>query len=308
MLFRSRLTRAAGETKEYQDNFWKVFIFGKHITCATAGNAKLSAFVLRKMLDAKLPEENIHRFRESLKVQLPVIIDEYLKDGGEYKSSCFIFGGYNPSSKKLVNSSTFGNIQSKSLIGHKGVARQAVNPKMIEGIMKALLAGGQVQKDQMIEIDAPDSTVFTIDVTLPNPPIFRDTPCYNLALFGQGKLNETHVPIDVIQELEVKVDTSINGEEALYKNAVQMAALIDSMIKKYNLDTVGGNIVTVLISEHGAIIPTAKINKLDQSTGTITTVSEIIVHDEQFCTRGANGDIVPFEQIIGFSKDGSSKI
>lgn len=294
-----------------EDNFWKAYSFsGDKISCVVAGNASFAAFILRKLEDSNLPKNNIRAFRATIMTQISDIIDEYLCDGGEYKQVAIIFGGYNDLNKKMVNASTFGQVQAKSFIGTKGIKNRSINQKMVEGLVSALIQKGTegLQKDEEIEIDALDSLIFSLSINLPKEPIIHDTPCYDLVLFSQKQLNETHIPFDIIQKLEVETDPKIKGEDNLYQSSLFTASLINMMIEKFSLDAVGGEVLTMLLTPYGAAVPTGQIKLVDQKTGIVEPVSEIVVSKGSFCRRNSNGELVPFNQIIKFAHQGESEI
>lgn len=293
-----------------EDNFWKAFSFsGDKISCVVAGNAKLATFILRKLEDSNLPKDNIRTFRASIMSQIPDVIDEYLRNGGEYKRVAIIFGGYNDISKKMVNASTFGNVQAKNLIGTNGMKNQAINHKMVEGLLSALIRkGAALEKDEEIEIDASDSLIFSLSIELPKEPIIHDIPCYDLVLFSQKQLNETHIPFDIIQKLEVETDPKNKGDDNLYQSSLVIASLINTMIEKFSLNAVGGEVLTMLLTPYGAAVPTGQIKKVDVRTGQVDLVSDITVSNGLFCRRNSMGELVPFNQIINYTDQGESEI
>lgn len=295
-----------------EDNFWKAFSFsGDKISCVVAGNAKLASFVLNELEKSDISKTNIYTFRESINNYLSSIIDEYWKQGGEHVDVAFIFGGYDDTRKKMINATVFGDVQSKGLINVQGIKNQNVNNKVLEGLLRATLGKGRFQSDknEEFEIDAQNSLIFSVQIKLPDVPTIKDVPCYDFVLFSQKNLTEKQATFDLVQKLEVEpIHSSSEENEYVYQSALHISSLIDEMIQKFSLEAVGGDMLTLLLTPFGAVLPTGSIIKKNLETGKVTPISEIIVSDGRFCRRSSSKQIVLFNNIIDFGGHGDSEL
>ncbi|WKZ29363.1 MAG: hypothetical protein QY323_01375 [Patescibacteria group bacterium] len=307
----TRLTVIKDGEKTYRDNFWKVADFGPQITCVVAGDAYLAGFILRKIAGSGIKHDNINQFRPWLEANLPTFIDAYLGEGGTYKKVAMIFGGYDRTAKKKLNSSALGDAMSKPFVGKEGVVMDvATNRMVIDGLMREFARRGmeQIPKDAEFEIDYPDSSVFAVEIELPNAPAFRTIPCYGVVLYAQKNLREEHATMDMVQKLETQTDTRQKGEDAVVMWSLNLVAMIDEMISKYSLDGVGGHKLTVLLTPEGNVIPMTTVKKMNKETGKIATVSDICVQDDAFCVRDDNGTVSPFEQVMNYGLQADAEI
>ena len=306
----TRLTHITDGKKIYRNNFLKIFSYNEKITVAVAGNAVLANFILQKIRDSRIINNEILYFREKIESFLLKILNDYQTQGGQYTNVVLIFGGYDVSKKKKINSSIFGDFQSRGIVGKKDIIHQSINKKVIEGLMREFSKRGfaQIPKDTEFEIDYPYSSIFSVEINLPNAPEIKDIDCYSLVMYAQKGLTERNIPFDILQELEVNIDFSLKGEELIYRWSTQLVRLVHEVAGNYYLDAVGGNVVTLLLTPHGAVFPTGKIMFRDNKTGITTKVSEVLVREGEFCTIDEHGNITPFEQIINFNKKGNFQL
>lgn len=306
----TRLTHKLNGENFYQDNFFKTFDFGEKINVAVAGSARLASFILQKINKSGIIRNEFIYFRNKIEDFLLEILDEYLFGGGKYEKVVLIFGGYDTSIKKKVNSSIFGHFQSKGIKGKKEVVRQSINHKVVEGLMKEFVKRGmgQITKDTEFEIDSPYSSIFSVEIILPNKPSVRDIDCYKFVMYGPRGLTEKSIPDDILQKLEVNINPDFSGEQFLRQWSLELVYLVKNVTKEHYLETVGGDVITLLLTPHGAVIPTGKVMFYDYATRTNIKISEVIVRDGKFCTRDIHGNIIPYEQIINFDKGGGFEV
>ena len=305
----TRLTHKLNEENFYQDNFSKFYSFNENISVIVAGNANLANYLLNKIGGSEILAGEFINFENNIKNFLQTSINEYLRNGGEYKSVFFIFAGFDKSAKKKVNSSNLGQFYSSPLLNKKGVQNQVMNKKIIQGLLGAILKNNNnLPANTDFEADLPYSKIISVDINLPNEINIKEIDCFKYVMRAPEKLTENNLSPEVIYELDQTKTTNKTEEEILYNQAVILIGLVNQLINDYKLKTVGGSILVNIITPYGALTPTGSCHYLDFKTGKIEMVSDILVKDEKFCIRGISGDILPLQNIYDFKGKGNFEL
>lgn len=277
-------------------------------------------YLLRKLKSSKIIDNGIIVLRNNIEVFVKEQINKYLMLGESYTSVVMIFAGFDIKHKKKINSTTLGNFYSKTLIGkEKGIVPQRLNRKVIEGLLKESSKRGtkgkkfgeigEVLKDTEFEVDLPYSSVFVIEIVLPDEPKVKDIDCYKFVMRAPQGLSENKITDDFLQKIEIDVlDSSQSGESILRQWTLHVIELVKSVERGYFLQKVGGDVVVMMLTPKGAVFPAGRVDQVDFETRKIDKVSEFLVKDGKFCTRDLDGHIIPYEYVVNFNKRGKSEL
>jgi hypothetical protein len=58
----------------------------------------------------------------------------------------------------------------------------------------------------------------------------------------------------------------------------------------------------------GAIVVAGQCGFIDGESGLVKNLTELSVEDGRWCTKSAEGIIVPYEQVMDFEQDGENEI
>lgn len=312
----TRLTLKKENGNEYKDNFSKFYSFN-NFSVVVAGNAHLANFILKKIGESNLINYEFKTFEERIDEKIKSILSDYLSVGGEYASTYLIFAGFDKSAKKQINSSQYGKTLANTFIPGQ---KQMINKEIIQKLVEAGVRNGpgdkkgekgvigSIEKDTILEIDFPYSSIITVEVNLPNEPIIKKVDCYKYVMKAPGGLNESNLPKELAYKLEKQQSVSETGEETIQAQSVALMAWIIKIIEDNKLETVGGEIMVNMITPEGAIIMTGVMTSLNIKTKEIKKVSEIEVCEGQFCVRNKDGKFIPLENIYNFNGKGNFEL
>ena len=306
-------TRLTMKNNEYRDNFCKFYSFSDNLSVVVAGNAGLANFILNKISELGLANSGFRIFEDSIDERIRLILDDYMGSGKKHASAFLIFAGFDKISKKLVSSSQYGNTLANTFIPGQ---KQTINKEIIQKLVEAAVRNGpgdrkgeksvigSLEKDTMLEIDFPYSSIITVEVHLPYGPVIKKIDCYKYVIKAPGGLNEFDLPY----KLEKQQSASKTGEETIQAQSVVLMAWVSKIIKDNKLETVGGEIMVNMITPEGAIIMTGAMTSLNTNTKEIKKISEIVVHEGNFCVRHKDGKLIPLENIYNFDKEGEFEL
>lgn len=309
----TRLTIRSGEKVEYKDNFCKFYSYNENVSAVVAGNANFAGFILREIGKLDVIKEGFVNFENKIEEAIKLIVGEYIMAGNELSynnkpiSVFLIFAGFDKSAKKQVNSSQYGKTLSQIFVKGK---TQFINMDIMKKIAEAAIKNGdgEVAKDTMIELDNPYSSILTVEVNLSEKPIIKTVDCYKYIMKAPKRLTEDVLPRELGYKLE-KEQSKENGEDIMASQTVLLTAWIKELITKYELDTVGGDILSNMITSKGAIIMSGSVNYLNKETGEVGVLSEIIVHNEEFCVRNKKTqEILPLQNIYNYNDKGEGEL
>ena len=305
-------------TREFRDNTIKIIAFPSPIAVAVAGNTKAAKFIVQKLLKSESDQMlDIRTLRENILNKIKPIVDELLSTGFSYNQArvCLLFGGLNRNDKKKVAT-------GKKLIELVGECQQLEKEseerlfsKLLDGKFKgdrSLLANAlansqqnlkdvhfqalknqQVDGNGMVMADVADSHIFAILINPPNELIIEDAEWGEFLAYGP-KITKDQIPKNAFCKLEFKSSGKINIDHAL------LTAVIESTAKEYKLDSVGGSIFSVVISEKGGGALTGEVNSISMDTGEKNKLSKITSDGNGgFYTENSQGEkqrLIPFTE------------
>jgi hypothetical protein len=168
---------------------------------------------------------------------------------------------------------------------------------------------GSVDKDTILEINSPYSSIITVEIDLPKDPIIKKVDCYKYVMKAPCGLNEFNLPKELAYKLEKEQSTAKTGEEVIQTQSVVLMAWVNKIIEENKLKTVGGDIVVNMITPEGAIIMTGAMTGLNIDTQEIKRICEIEVCEGKLCVRNKeDGKLIPLENIYNFSGEGNFEL
>ena len=306
-------------TKEYRDNTIKIIPFPSPIAVAVAGKTRAARFILQKLLEnEKSVDLSIRTLRENILNRITPIVDELLTSGFKYDQLkvCLLFAGLNKNAKKKVAGGKklielvgeCQNLEKKSEEGlitklldksfrgnHALLANALANSQQnLKDVHFQALMKQKVDDKGMVTADITDSHIFAILINPPDPPIIEDAEWGEFLAFGP-RITKNQIPKNAFCKLEFKSNGKINIDHAL------LTAIIETTAREYNLDTVGGSIFSVVISEKGGGALTGEVNSINMDTGEKAKLSKItsdgngIFYSET--PRGERQKLIPFTEL-----------
>ena len=316
----TRLTTEKSDgTREFKDNTIKVIPFPSPIAVAVAGNAKAAKFILQKLLrsesDANL---NIRTLRENILEKIKPTVDELLSSGFSYNQTrvCFLFGGLNKNAKKRVASGKrlielvgecqelekkseerlFTRLLDGNFKGDRSLLANALanSQQNLKDVHFQALKNQQADQEGMVTADVTDSHIFAVLINPPNEPVIEDAGWGEFLAFGP-KITKNQIPKNAFCKLEFKSSGKINIDHAL------LTAIIETTARESKLDSVGGSIFSVVISEKGGGALTGEVNSVNMDTGEKNKLSKItsdgngVFYTEN--SRGERQKLLPFTEL-----------
>jgi hypothetical protein len=127
-------------------------------------------------------------------------LGNYINTGGEYVSVYLIFAGFDKTLKKQINSSQYGQTLVNTFIPGK---KQMINKEIVQKLFEATIQNrskdgegiiGSLNKDTLLEIDSPYSSIVTVEINLPRKPIIKKVDCYKCVMKAPNGLDEINLP------------------------------------------------------------------------------------------------------------------
>jgi len=167
---------------------------------------------------------------------------------------------------------------------------------------------GTIEKDTLVELDDPYSSIITVEIVLPDVLTIKKVDCYKYVMKAPKKLTEEVLPTELAYKLEHN-QTDKKWDDLLGSQAVLLNVWINEVVTQNGLQTVGGDILPNMITSEGAIIMAGTVNFLNRETGEVGVISEIIVEEGKFCVRDRKtGAVLPLENVYNFNGDGGSEL
>lgn len=306
-------------TREYKDSTIKIILFPSPIAVAVAGKTKAARLILQRLLESEKDVAlSIRTLRANILDKITPIVDELLASDFTYEQLkvCFLFGGLNKNTKKKVA----GGKKLIELVGECQNLEKQSDEKLVTKLLddrfqgdRSLIANAlansqqnlkdvhfqalknqKVGADGMLTTDVADSHIFAILINPPNAPVIEDAEWGEFLAYGP-RITKNQIPKNAFCKLEFKSSGRINIDHAL------LTAIIETTARDYNLNTVGGSIFSVVISEKGGGALTGEVNSINMDTGEKTKLSKITSdRSGVFYTENSQGEkqrLIPFIEL-----------
>lgn len=306
-------------TREYKDNTIKIIPFPSPIAVATAGKTKAARIILQKLLESEKDTAlSIRALRASILNKITPIVDELLASGFTYEQLrvCFLFGGLNKNAKKKVaggkklielvgecqnlekqsDDRLITKLLDQNFQGDRSLIASALanSQQNLKDVHFQALKNQKVDADGMLTTDVADSHIFAILINPPNAPVIEDAEWGEFLAYGP-RITKNQIPKNAFCKLEFKSSGKVNIDHAL------LTAIIETTARDYNLNTVGGSIFSVVISEKGGGALTGEVNSINMDTGGKTKLSKITSDGNGvFYTENSQGEkqrLIPFIEL-----------
>lgn len=305
--------------REYKDNTIKIIPFPSPIAVAIAGKTKAARIILQRLLESEKDTAlSIRTLRANILNKITPIVGELLTSGFTYEQLrvCFLFGGLNKNAKKKVaggkkliklvgecqnlekqsDEGLITKLLDKSFRGDHSLIANALanNQQNLKDVHFQALKNQKVDADGTVTTNVVDSHIFAVLINPPNAPIIEDAEWGEFLAYGP-KITKSQISKNAFCKLEFKSSGRINIDHAL------LTAIIETTAREYKLDTVGGSIFSVVISEKGGGALTGEVNSINMDTGEKAKLSKItsdgnwVFYSET--PQGEKQKLIPFTEL-----------
>jgi hypothetical protein len=223
-----------GEMYVRNDNMQKVenVQSSRSVTIASAGDARFAKFVLNKLKTADFINGNISEIRVALVEWIGLVANDYFTQYG-YSSVTLIIGGSDPTRKKVVSGAQFREM-ANSVTGGQGMI-------YMNSALQTIAAPGTRIPDGDVELDAPDTQLFSVKITQ-NGIEFTDTKWGEFLIYGPEGLVRDDIGAQDIAKFEFDPTFRENGS-GMGNDMALLNAFVYSQAEKHHLSSVGGSVV-----------------------------------------------------------------
>lgn len=262
-----------------------------------AGDAYLASYLIRKMHVSDLVDLPFVAFKDN--------ISDFLKtEAGLYQSIhnakpvVFIFAGIDPTKKETLSMDKM--IEKIQLMQGDGNASVPVN--LLGPLRDAMHNASVEQKSgKDLEIDKPLISLFAIEIIPSSTGIvtkLTEGEWGVYIMYGPKGLRTENAP----PELAVKLDLgqrpkNETGEDMIHRHSLELIKFFRKTISDLELETVGGSILTLWISELGANVIAGDTLALNRTTGEVAFTNCITTQDGKFCTK-IDGVVTPMRSLL----------
>lgn len=234
----------SGELRVRHDNMQKVESLANSggIVIASAGDAKFAHYMLSKMKNPPFAKSTISEVREHIVEWLAPIVDEYFKSNA-YSHVTFILSGADMTSKKKISGDQFRNL-ARAYVGEYGVLK--IGPHITEVIKE-----GEKLTGKSFELNINNTMLFSVEISQ-NGIFPTDANWGEILIYGPAGLVKEAYGFKEVGTLEFGDTISDNGS-GVGNDIALTNAFIYSAAEKYNLDSVGGSVITMTVLENGKI-------------------------------------------------------
>jgi len=202
---------------------------------AMAGDAAFANHIVKALRREQFARNGIATIRNSIENWLRPLVDEYFTQNG-FTSAVFIIGGADSNAKKIVNGSTWRDL-ANAYTGGKG-------PVMVRNGLNSVIKPGEKIPDGDVELGINDTKLFAIRISQEQGIEIIDSKWGELLLYGQsaGVIRE-EITTKEIGELEFGVNPT--GHSKSSQSNTLLIAIVKTLAKKHNLESVGGAVLTM---------------------------------------------------------------
>lgn len=251
---------------EHNDDLIKVFLINKRISALVAGDAAPASFILGELKKRADEQSSMENFKEIINKELKKIISKYVNRTGKYGNIALIIAGFNPGKRKKIESSALGEAMSAKLVarGDGSMARQAIDKTIINALSSAMSRQGILQKGMCVELDVPDTEMIALEINIRLCSYtLKPIDCYKYIIYHPGQpVITVDAPPELISILDFGERQSTNWQDIVYEDATRLMNLVNRAIRKYKFDTVGGHILTALVTLNGYFIPLGDLGRI----------------------------------------------
>ncbi|MBI2042717.1 MAG: hypothetical protein HYT21_03170 [Candidatus Nealsonbacteria bacterium] len=258
-------TQTEGGDYQYKDKLLKIQALSRNIIVAAAGHASMAAYIIRELLKLELVKLDIRTVRKEMSDVIKPIVDQYWQKYDGNHKVCFIFGGLNHSDKKDLN---FKNVYQKVKFFNK-VDMDSSSMNLKPALFNAML------KTEGIPPRYPepsDSHIFSILITPPNGFNVEDAGWGEYLAYGPKGINKDALPEITFGKLEF--ETRALDFDRGHDHTV-IAGFMRMVVEKYQENTIGGSVLTVVMSDRVSGVITGRVGMIDPITGRDILVSEV---------------------------------
>lgn len=297
-----------GEMYVRHDNMQKVENVQsiRSVTVASAGDARFAKFILGKLKTADFINGNISEIRAALPDWIGPVADEYFTQHG-YSNVTLIIGGSDPTKKKVVSGTQFKEM-ANSVTGGQGMI-------YMNNALQTIAAPGSRIPDGEVELDAPDTQLFSVKITQ-NGVEFTDTKWGEFLIYGPEGLVRDDIQPEDIAKFEFDPTFRDNGS-GMGNDMALLNAFIYSQAEKHNLSSVGGSVVAFANNGDGTthivtgIAYMVPISELSQAPGPQqiqpTVINSVLILGNDIY-REVNGTRYKLIPVSKYRPQGSGKM
>lgn len=296
---RLTLTDAVGQ-KSFEDDFCKYMTIGKHMHLVAAGDANFASYLVRKIISSHLVDLPFIEFKEKISAFL-------LSESGLYpqihkaKPVVFIFAGTDPTKKEVMSmDKMIEKVQIMQGDTNASVPTYLSKP-LIEAIHKASI---EQKKGTDLEVDKKLVSLFALEIIPSSSGIniqLTEGGWGTYIMYGPNGLRAEDAP----PELAIKLDLAQRpkgeaGEDMIHRHSLELIKFFRKTITDLQLETVGGSILTLWVTEHGACVILGDTIAFDRAKSEIVFTNCITTQDGKFSTK-VNGRITPIRSLLNIN-------
>lgn len=202
---------------------------------AMAGDASFASHIVKSLRKEQFAREGVVSIRNGIEDWLRPVVDAYFTQNG-FTNATFIIGGADPNAHKIVNGSTWKKL-ANAYTGGKGLL-------MVRDGFNNVIKPKEEIPDGNIELEINDTMLFAVSISQEKGIEVFNTKWGEVLLYGQsaGLIREEITPKE-IGELEFGVNPTGHSQSS-QANAI-MIAIMRTLARKHNLETVGGAVLTM---------------------------------------------------------------
>lgn len=296
---RLTFTNTSTGEKRFEDDFCKYMTIGKHMHLVAAGDANLASFLVRKMLASDLVDLPFVEFKEKISGYIKSETGLYpLIQDPKTKSVVFIFAGTDPTKKEVMSMDKM--IEKIQIM--QGESNASVPATLFKPLRDAMYKASVEQKSGMdLEIDKPLVSLFALEVRPSSSGIttkLTEGEWGVYIMYGPNGLRTENAP----PELAIKLDLAgrpkgETAEDMIHRHSLELIKFFRKSITDLQLETVGGSILTLWITEHGASVIAGDTIAFDRTNGKVAFTNCITEKDGKICTK-IDGKITPMRSLL----------
>lgn len=276
----SRVTkiRSDGSVESYRDEILKIEPISEGVSIATAGDIRMASFLVSKILQSELRNQDIRTIRLNIERFLPALVDRYYQKHGKGEV-CLLFGGVNKDAQKMIGpGKSFVDLvrEFQTLSPHSSM-------NMKEALFQGIIAKPN-QPNPNPTLPVSDSHIFAVLISTQGYR-FEDAEWAEYLAYGASSIRKDAVPRVFLGKLEFEAEAG-----NLSHDYACIVALMKDIARRFREQTIGGSIATLMVtgSGYGLIISTVKKAKLTPFTYE-GIISEIQNKDGVIYGRGEDG-------------------